>query len=527
MKIKTFLILVFISLIFLKTDFRFIENINCCGDDHDYYLHAETLSLDFDLDYSNQLKGIENKRYKSNGKIAPIGFFGSGLLASPFLFIGNFIDNFLASKTSNLFNYRILFYSFSSIFYLGLAVIYLEKAFKILNIYQNKYLTLLIYSGSGIFYFAFERYSMTHVYEIFTISLIIFYSARLYHDKSSNKTLDLSLLFISFLLSFLVRWVNYFILLIPFIIKFIKGPGVYVLTKKLKFLSLLYLTSSIAIFLIISKFIYGIFTLDPRKIYLSEWDKKNSFIDESIIEFLLSSITDFFKIIITPEFGILWFSPAIFISLLISIYNFFSLRSEKKLFYFLCLLSYAQTFAIVIVWGAIGSSYGMRYLYCLIPLSLLIIADFNLKNSLLIKIYIITFSIFSSISILFFETTEGTQLSLSEVKNTFGNIVIYSQPNYLGGFLESILDLNSYLIIFTTSFLGAIFLKILITIFEKEYIFSFLSSLSLPVENEDFQLLIIKLEQISFNKFILYIILISLILKKIVTEFSSSSIKKT
>ena len=113
MKIKTFLILVFISLIFLKTDFRFIENINCCGDDHDYYLHAETLSLDFDLDYSNQLKGIENKRYKSNGKIAPIGFFGSGLLASPFLFIGNFIDNFIASKTSNLFNYRILFYSFS------------------------------------------------------------------------------------------------------------------------------------------------------------------------------------------------------------------------------------------------------------------------------------------------------------------------------------------------------------------------------------------------------------------------------
>ena len=50
--------------------------------------YADTLANDFDFDYKNQMKGIENKRFNQNGKIAPTGFLGSGLLASPFLFIG-------------------------------------------------------------------------------------------------------------------------------------------------------------------------------------------------------------------------------------------------------------------------------------------------------------------------------------------------------------------------------------------------------------------------------------------------------
>ena len=57
------LLLTVIILVFLKIDFRFQETVYCCGDDHDYYMHAETIALDFDLDYSNQMKGIEEKRF--------------------------------------------------------------------------------------------------------------------------------------------------------------------------------------------------------------------------------------------------------------------------------------------------------------------------------------------------------------------------------------------------------------------------------------------------------------------------------
>ena len=49
--ILTFFITVFL-LLFLKTDFRLKDTITCC-DDHDYYIHAETIAIDFDLNYAN------------------------------------------------------------------------------------------------------------------------------------------------------------------------------------------------------------------------------------------------------------------------------------------------------------------------------------------------------------------------------------------------------------------------------------------------------------------------------------------
>ena len=55
---KNFLIyffLVFIFLLYLKIDFRLIENITCCGDDFDYYTHAKTIAVDGDFDYSNNI----------------------------------------------------------------------------------------------------------------------------------------------------------------------------------------------------------------------------------------------------------------------------------------------------------------------------------------------------------------------------------------------------------------------------------------------------------------------------------------
>ena len=77
---------------FLKVDYRFVNTIECCGDDFDYYSHAYTVAVDFDFDYENQIPEY-SKFYFTNGeKIAPVGFSGSGLLAAPFLFIGNILD---------------------------------------------------------------------------------------------------------------------------------------------------------------------------------------------------------------------------------------------------------------------------------------------------------------------------------------------------------------------------------------------------------------------------------------------------
>ena len=114
------LVLILFFLLLLKVDYRFIEQWNCCQDDHDYFIHAETIAVDFDLDYSNQLEGNENKRFNNNGKVAPKGFLGTGLLSSPFLFIGDLFDNL---TSNSLMNYGILFYSISSVSYLFFTII--------------------------------------------------------------------------------------------------------------------------------------------------------------------------------------------------------------------------------------------------------------------------------------------------------------------------------------------------------------------------------------------------------------------
>ena len=177
-KIQFFLILILL-LVFLRVDYRFTNTIKCCSDEYDYFLHASTIALDFDLDYSNQ--NPRDFRYYNNGKNTPIGFIGSGILSSPFLLFGNFLSKiFSEDLKSEIFNFKIFFYSFSSVFYFFFSYFLLYKILNLLKIKFNKYFLLLIFSGSGITYYAFERYGITHIYEVFTVTLIIYSSIRYY-----------------------------------------------------------------------------------------------------------------------------------------------------------------------------------------------------------------------------------------------------------------------------------------------------------------------------------------------------------
>ena len=72
------------------------------------------------------------------------------------------------------------------------------------------------------------------------------------------------------------------------------------------------------------------------------------------------------------------------------------------------------------------------------------------------------FSSLGILSVLFYETTELTQLSLENQVNTFGKSIRYVEPDYVLGLFGSFLELNSYLIIFTTSFVGVMFFKLAI-----------------------------------------------------------------
>jgi hypothetical protein len=505
-------------LLFLKIDFRFVEDIFCCGDDHDYLLHTKTLALDFDLDYSNQLKGIEDKRFRNNGFIAPIGFIGTGILAAPFLFVGNLFDNIILNLTSNqseLLNYKILFYSLSPVFYYFLTFKLLTLSFDQIGINYKARDVFILFSGSGLFYYAFERFSMTHVYEAFSGTLIFYFTARYYFDQKKNNNIAF-LIPVTILLGVLIRWVNYYFLFIPGIFYFLFHEKIPV--KKLLRKNYYFVTSyilSIVIFLLHTKYIYGRFTFDPRFVYTS------GSLNIDLTTSLTSTNTNLFFnyidnlriIFFSQEFGILYFSPIIIISFAYLIFKSLPISNIFSKGKWLIIASYFQVFSIYFVWQSSGSSYGLRYLYSLIPLSLFVYFSFRAGpvNSYMHKTALFL-SLFSILSVLFFETSLSTQLSLDPSINSWGRLSRYTERYYLKGVLESFFTIDAYLKIFTTSFLGAIFFKSFLLFSSISQLNMLLTKLGLPVENTDFQEYLIKVNTIGIDKFLMTIFFASFLI---------------
>lgn len=198
-----------------------------------------------------------------------------------------------------------------------------------------------------------------------------------------------------------------------------------------------------------------------------------------------------------------WFGPIIGFSFVISIYNF--IRKINAL-NFLVLISYLQCFGLVIIWGSAASSYGYRYMFGLTPLAVIVFKNSSLSKSVSLNKLVVTLSIFSLFGILFFSSTEGTQLSLNFVTNSFGNEVIYAQPKYLSGFLSSIVDINAYLKIFATSVFGFISFSIFIKIFGVENLNLILENIGVSSSNTKIQELINDATLITYDKIIFFLL---------------------
>tara|TARA_Y100000817_G_scaffold309539_1_gene298834 strand:- start:533 stop:1384 length:852 start_codon:yes stop_codon:yes gene_type:complete len=278
------------------------------------------------------------------------------------------------------------------------------------------------------------------------------------------------------------------------------------------------------VFVFLNYKVYGIATINPVLIYGDASKKLDIFLSSmnNFPLFLQNNFLYLFKILFGEEFGIFWFSPIIFISCLYVWIIIFT-RKNKLILKILLFISFAQVFSTVFIWTSTASSYGYRYLYSLIPLSLLIYYSDGFKNKYSIdKYYLIIFSVIGLLGILFFETSQQT--ALQESVNSFGNLEPYTQPNYLSGLAISLFRFSSYLIIFTTSYLGAIAFKFLLMIFSIDSLNIFLGRIGLPIENQDFQNLLLELTSISVDKFIFTLLFIYYISKKI--NLKANNIKR-
>lgn len=456
-------ILVFIIFIFLmslvKVDYRFEEiDYGKSVDDAEYYYSAITVGVDYDLDFSNQMEGVENRYLnKENNNIVPFHPIGSGILAAPFIIISNLlIEPFLKS---NLVSFNFFIYSLVPIFYFFTSIKLLIISLNNLKISHDKKHLLFFILGTGVTYYSFDRFSMSHTYEFFSTSFIIYLTTKLIGKIKINQFYFFLLGFCIFL--FLsIRFTNYFLFLIPAILLHLEG-----LRLRNIYLNPFFIIGTAVgsvLFLLHTKYLYGVYTFNQAGIVLSVENSigdtySNFFIISKLGENLKLVFNSLLNIFFGQEFGLLYFSPIIFVGLIYVLFFIY----QKKYFLFLLLgASYLIPFFSVIVLQNTGFSFGYRYLFVLIPLNIIIYFKCFQQNKL-IRNYLIIFSILGFLGYILFETTEYTSLSQDYLINSFGMETRYSNPDYLANLFKSIGNINSYLHIIFTSFIGVLLIKII------------------------------------------------------------------
>ena len=460
-KTKKYSILLLISLSFFsffKIDFRLKEiNPGAISDDSAYYYHAQTIGVDLDLNYSNQLEGTNKRNLNiENNKPVPVHPIGVGILTGPILMISDVLNKILKLDSVVSFNYYI--YSLASTFYIYLGLFLINQILRKNLKNYNPIKSYLFLLGSGLTYYSFERFSMSHSYEFFSI-IFICYLTFLY-SQNQKKIFQFIIPFSMFILLTL-RWSNYHIFLMPLIYNELFNKD-----KKLN----LYLKPFFSIgvfvgfilFLSHTKFLYGLYTFNPSDIFLLVENRLSSNY-EQLLDFsmlpdnILLSIKTLLIVLFTQEFGLFYFSPIIF-SGFIFIFIFLY-KKDYKIFFYLS-FAYLIPFLPILVFQNTSYSYGFRYMFSLIGLNILIYFRSFSKNRLL-TIYLVIFSFFGIFAQLMFETSSYTVLSIDYVTNSFGEETLYSNPNYLSGVFKSSLLVDSYLNIIFTSFMGVFILKVL------------------------------------------------------------------
>lgn len=504
-KYLIYLFLIFTLFLFTRIDYRITPWGNSSTvDDASYYFHSLTIVNDFDFDYSNQISSSQKNAYFKtiNGTFVPKHAVGPGLLSSPFLLLGKFLSGLNINE--------FFIYSLSPIFYLMISFLMLLQVLN-LKFKKDMITYTLIFVGSGILYFAFERFSMSHIYEFFCVTLLIFLSEKFL--KNVEKRFSKSLIFLIGLisiLSFTVKWINYFIPLVPIYYLLLKKEvsilQKYILKNYFFYLGIFF---GVIIFLIHTKIIYGIFTFNPSKVYDPGNKRLESFFNAFInmpFQFFKEVALDTLKITFSFEFGIFYFNPIIFY-LVYKIFNSF----WKRKFLFGTLLSVLLFFPFLshILLRTTASSFGFRYLLVLIPIG--IVTYFELENNNWINRYLILFSSYAIFAFLFFETTQFA--TLSENINVFGNNHLYSQPNMFTGVIKSLFYFKSYLIIVFTSYFGVLILKFLFILFPTNKIVSLI--ISTGYFNSDVERLINYTIDTSLLQLIFLFIFYFLFIKKI------------
>ncbi len=181
------------------------------ADDDDYFAVSTSIAFGkypkFDQEYI--YPAYENIQ-------VPFAAPGSGLLASPFVFLGSLFDRLFENEivTSRSYENRawswsLLGFQLASYFYLllGLLITY-RTLIRFVSREIAAVTTLIIMLSSGILYYVFSRPVFSHVYEFFIVALTINVIDKMTREKMYFRFSHVTILAFSLSFCYLVRYNN-------------------------------------------------------------------------------------------------------------------------------------------------------------------------------------------------------------------------------------------------------------------------------------------------------------------------------
>ena len=424
------ILLVFIVSLLFKPLWLFNNNdLGQPADDMYHWLHAATLAIDQDLDYSDDfnLEKATLNKYTNVPSSVP----GTGYLSAPFVYIFSFFDDQDTIKSSD---FRINpTKSFSYLGFFSGGLFYIIFGFSLLKklIINNPRSGLIIFCAfiGTLVHFTTTRFLMPHAVEFFLCACLVF----LFENKKTIKFnyYEVFLLFIVFTLISITRPSTflYSIILILIYRKRFK--------LNLSFLSLyaLCFTFFIGLYIKLSNYLY-VENYMFLNTYGSDMDAYSS---SFTFDQLISGIIKIPNLFVSPSMGIIWSTPIIFLGLyaFFKEYLFTNKINIDTMFYF---LYFGASVIPLLIWQGREVAYGQRLLVGIIPLCV-VMASNNIHHSKFIKYSLLPLSVFTYVGYLFFYSSK--KLTLFKGISLWGTEVGFVGENYYFELIKGIIDFEN------------------------------------------------------------------------------------
>lgn len=446
-------IYLFMILFILLCHPRMFFNPQLAGtsDDAAYISHAFTIGLDFDLNYENEIATPPSGPGAGprDANWVPSHPIGSGVLAAPFVSCFSLIDRIthhpvIKDHRSYANSWSFFGFYFAANFYFLMGVfLYIKSADRILNKPHSIFIFLAACS-TGIPYYVLNRFTMSHSFEFFALSLFLWASIHLVESHREGKSNGIA--FNKILL--LAMTGNMIILIRPNDINLLLLPVVVLTASKIESKavfrdSVLYAGFTLLFYfpaMVLNLYFFGSCFPSMGKVYPSLMGLSNTSTLALILQVFKHS-ADLLKVSFSAEFGLLYTNPIIIIGFIAFLFVIFRLFLESPLrALFLCFLNLAImgiSASIVIIWQSTASSYGYRYLFPLVAVSFYWIFTasrlcewepwFLRIRTATVRLVVLSM-VWGICNVIYFSATP--ELSLSPQVNIFGRLHLYSAKRY-------------------------------------------------------------------------------------------------